>query len=59
MKKLTYKNQAVWDDPAPSMDNKEAPSPPQRTVEEYERDKELGINSLPHWHKNPIITKEK
>ena len=40
---LTYKNAKHWNDPAPSMDEKDKPSPPIRTTEEYERDRELGI----------------
>jgi hypothetical protein len=31
------------DDSTPSMDDKDTPSPPSRTTEEYERDKAAGI----------------
>jgi hypothetical protein len=40
---IMYKNQVHWDDPAPSMDDKDLPSPPLRTTEEYERDMAAGI----------------
>lgn len=38
-----YANRATWDTPAPSMDEKDIPSPPIRTTAEYERDCDLGI----------------
>lgn len=52
---LTYQNRAHWDDPAPSMDRKDLPSPPVRTVAEYERDRDLGIGTPVGKAHKPVV----